>query len=269
VADIGRIVSSDNLRIRWSYVIVLRNTSDRVIQLDRVERAMASDFSEVVGGTPSSTPFRQTLGARSELRFATADNWGWLAEANRAFGGAATLRAVTAYRRFSGTDDRGTPVDVRVRVRLDPSIGVLSKPPTRPESLPAPIRLESHAHLSRVVGLWRGSYRMEASTLDVPIDVTIQANGALEVAENVPVTNRFGRTVEVKAGGLDYSGGRDRGSFSLYEVAGKRMLVGRVSQTDGPAYAVYLEALPTAKGPYAETGWPAAASLLPGPLPRS
>jgi hypothetical protein len=50
VTDIGRIVSEDNQRIRWSYLITLRNTSDRVIQLERMERAAAGSAPESIGG---------------------------------------------------------------------------------------------------------------------------------------------------------------------------------------------------------------------------
>lgn len=241
ITDIGRVVSADNQRVRWSYLITLRNTSDRVIQLERLERAVTSVSSEAVGGTPTSQPFRRTLGARGELRVSTSDNWGWMPGANTTFGGAAILRPITAYRRFSGTDDRGAPIQIQVQVHLDPSVGALAKPPTRPPSLPAPSTLQSAGGLTALVGVWRGSYRYDNTLLDVPIEATILADGTVQLAENEPVTNRFGRTVQVKDGGLDYSGGRERGTLTLHETAGRRMLVGRVSPIEGQPYAVYLE----------------------------
>jgi hypothetical protein len=268
VSDIGRIVSSDNQRIRWSYLITLRNTSDRVIQLERVEQAMVGDYADFVGGAPTTQPFRRTLGARSDLRIPMSDSWGWVGASSPTFGGAALLRGTTAFRRFSGTDDRGTSIEIPVQVRLDPSVGVLAKPPTRPQSLPAPTTLESTADLARLVGLWRGSYRDDGSLLDVPIEVMILTDGTFQVAENEPVTNRFSRTVQVKDGGLDYSGGRDRGTLTLHESAAKRMLVGRVSQRDGQPYAIYLEAQPPAS---AASGPPTAPPRLrpETPVPTS
>lgn len=249
VSDIGRVLSSDNQRIRWSYLITLRNTSDRVIQLERAERATITRHSEVVGGTPTSQPFGRTLGARSELRIPTADNWGWLPGANTAFGGAATLDSITAFRRFTGADDRGAPIDIQVRVRLDPSVGLLARPPTPPRSLPPPKTLEA-SDFATLVGVWRGSYRLDGTLLDVPIEVTILADGTFQIAENEPVTNRFRRTVQVKDGGLDLSGDRDRGTLTLHEIGSRRMLAGRVSQPGGQPgttsstleYAIYLEA---------------------------
>jgi hypothetical protein len=129
-----------------------------------------------------------------------------------------------------------------VRVRLDPSVGLLDKPLTSPQHLPSPTRLESASDLARVVGSWRGSYGQDGTPFDVPIEVTILANGDFVVAENEPVTNRLSRRVQVKDGALDYSGGRDRGTLTFYESAGKRMLVGSVSVPDIPSYTIYLEA---------------------------
>jgi hypothetical protein len=243
-------VSSDNQRIRWSYLIVLRNTGDRPIQIERMERAIQSDYGDSVGGTPTTVPFRRTLGARSELHVSTSDSWGWLPQSNTSFGGAATLRPITAFRAFSGADDRGTPVQVRVRLGLDRSTGRLAQPPAMPKSLPPPRPLESDGELATLVGTWRGSYRLDNAVLDVPFELTILADGACQVAENDPVTNRFRRAVRVKDGGLEYSGERERGTLRLHEGNGRRMLAGRIAQIDGPPYTIYLEARnPTAAAP--------------------
>jgi hypothetical protein len=243
VSDIGRVVSADNQRIRWSFLITLRNTSDRVIQLEHVTRALTSDYSDTIGGAPAPQPFRRTLGARSELRVPAAENWGWLATTGTPqFGGAATLRGITAFRTFSGTDDGGAPVQVQVRLRLDRSTGRLAQPATMPKGLPAAKPLASDRDLTGVAGVWRGSYRMENTLLDVPFELKILENGTCEVAENDPVTNRYRRTVRVKDGGVEYSGDRERGTLTLHEAGGRRALAGRISQVDGPPYAIYLEA---------------------------
>ncbi|MGH7359864.1 MAG: hypothetical protein ACREJR_13715 [Candidatus Rokuibacteriota bacterium] len=206
-----------------------------------MERAMTGDAPEMVGGSAVS-PFRRTLGARAELRVPAWDSWGWLARSNTTFGGAATLRPMIAFRSFSGTDDRGAPVQIPVRVRLDPSVGRLARPATMPARLPAPTTIDSDRGLASLAGVWRGSYRVDESLLDVPFELTIVADGTCQVAENDPVTNRFRRVVRVKDGGLEYSGDRERGILTLHETEGRRMLVGRVNQTDGPPYVFYLEA---------------------------
>ena len=254
VSDIGRVVSADNQRIRWSYLITLRNTSDRVIQLERVTRALTSDYADTVGGAPAPTPFRRTLGARSELRVPATENWGWLStRSTPQFGGAQTLRGITSLRDFSGADDRGTPVQVRVRVRLDRSTGQLAQPVTMPKSLPAPKPLDSDRDLATVAGVWRGSYRMDNTLLDVPFELKILENGTCEVAENDPVTNRYRRAVRVKDRGLEYSGDRERGTLMLHEAGGRRALAGRISQIDGPPYDIYLEAQGAASAALAGT----------------
>jgi hypothetical protein len=243
VSDIGRVVSADNQRIRWSYLITLRNTSDRVIQLEHITRSLTSDYSDAVGGTPTSQPFRRTLGAQSELRVPAADNWGWLATTSSPqFGGSANLRGITAFRTFSGTDDRGAPVQIQVRLRLDRSTGRLARPATIPKSLAAAKPLASDRDLTAVAGVWRGSYRVDNTLLDVPFELKILEDGTCEVAENDPVTNRYRRAVRVKDGGVEYSGDRERGTLTLHESGGRRMLSGRISQIDGPPYAIYLEA---------------------------
>jgi hypothetical protein len=246
VSDIGRILSADNQRIRWSYVITLRNIGERPARFEHLERAITTSGLDSIGGTPTSRTYWQTLAAGAELRYAAVDTWGWLpgTGGNTTFGGATTLRSVTAYRRFVGTDDRSAPIEVLVSVRLDPTIGRLSRPPTPPANMPPATTLRSSEDLTRVAGSWRGSYRYENTLLDVPIQATVLADGSTTVAENDPVTHRFNRRVLVKDGGLEYLGGQDRGSFTFHELRDRRVLVGRVSPSDGGRYRVYLEAQP-------------------------
>jgi hypothetical protein len=152
------------------------------------------------------------------------------------------LHPITVYRTFVGTDDRSALVRVQVRLRLDPSAGVLARPLVAPSSMPAPSVLSSADGLASLVGLWRGSYRVDDTLLDVPFTATVVADGTVSLAENEPVTNRFSRKVQVKDGGLEYSGDRERGILRLYELTGRRMLLGRVTPIEGRSYAVYLEA---------------------------
>jgi hypothetical protein len=250
VSDIGRLVSSENQRIRWSYLITLRNSSDRAFQLERVERALTAQSPEMVGGSPTSTPFWRTLGARSELRVPTSDSWGWASTANSAFGGAATLKPVLVFRRFSGKEDKGAPIDILVRVRLDSSVGQLARPPRPPAVLPPSKSLEG-ASMASLVGRWRGSYRQDGTLIDVPLSVTVRPDGTFEFSENEPPTNSFDRPFQVKNGQLEYTGSRGRATLTLHDGGSKRMLVGHLVDTDvrlglsgapEARYAIYLEA---------------------------
>ncbi len=70
VSDIGRVVSSDNQRVRWSYVITLRNTGDQPTQLtgprdgraysDAVTTAVVESSREF-SGTRATPPAAGTL----------------------------------------------------------------------------------------------------------------------------------------------------------------------------------------------------------------
>jgi hypothetical protein len=242
VSDIGRIVSANNQTIRWSYLITLRNTGDRPIQLERVERAVITTSTEAVGGMPTSRAFRRTLAAGSELQYSAADSWGWMNSSSR---GVESLRAITAYRRFSGTDDRGQPVEIPVSVRLDPSVGQLARPAIPSRNLP-PTKAVALGDMSTLVGLWRGSYRYVDTLLDVPITVTIGADGKFQVSENAPVTNHYTRTVRVKNGGLDYSGQGEHGTLTVYDLGPMRALVGEITEPGGrpgsdARLTIYLE----------------------------
>src|SRR5262249_48718524 len=143
--------------------------------------------------------------------------------------GSETLRAVTAYRRFIGKDDAGMPIDISVRLQLDPSIGRLVKPLTPPSNLPAVSTL-GPGDMASLVGSWRGSSRCDNPLLDVPTMVTISADGTLRIADNDPVTDHYTRTVRVKDGKLDYSGRGEHGTLTLYGLGADRMLLGQVTQ---------------------------------------
>jgi hypothetical protein len=134
------------------------------------------------------------------------------------------------------------PVEVEVRFPLDPSLGRLASPLPRPLRFPAATRLDTAGDLIRVVGLWRGSYRMDHPFFEVPVEVVILADGTFHVGVNDPVTDQFSRTVLVRDGALEYSGSGDRGILTFHESAGPRMLSGRVSPRRGRGYDVYLEA---------------------------
>jgi hypothetical protein len=251
VLDIGQIASVDGQRIRWSYAIVLRNTGDTKIEIERLERGVISrGTTETIGGTPVSQPLRRTLRARSEVRVPVSDDWGWAGglTSRTTFGGTAALAPITVTRRFLGTDEKGNAVGFTVRVNLDRGIGYVSKPLTGPEQLPPSKTLQASESAS-LAGKWRGSYRGDKGVFNIPLEVTISPDGTFQAGENDPVTNRFDGTLRIQDGGVQYSQRRDSGRLTFYEAGGKRMLAGRVS---GPrddetfSYAVYLETEATA-----------------------
>ena len=77
--------------------------------------------------------------------------------------------------------------------------------------------------------------------------MTVSPDGTVQIGENDPVTNRFGGTLRIQDGRMQYSQRRDSGGLALHEGGGKRMLVGRVSgpRDDGStfSYSVYVEGL--------------------------
>lgn len=240
VSDVTRVLSADTQAIRRNYVISLRNTTDRVIQLEQVDTTVAKDSGEVIE-SHGTRPFRRTLGPGSSLRIPMTDDWDWTGWRDSP-ATLLTLNPMTVLRRFSGTNDRGMPVEVEVRFPLDPSLGRRATPLPRPLRFPAATRLDTAGDVVRVVGLWRGSYRLDHPFFEVPVEVAILADGTFHVGVNDPVTEHFRRTILVRDGALEYSGSGDRGTLTFYESAGPRMLSGRVSLKRGRGYDVYLEA---------------------------
>jgi hypothetical protein len=251
VADIGQIVSVDSQRIRWSYVIILRNTGDMKVEIERLERSLVDRRAGTfIGAATASQPLRRTLRARSEVRVPVSDDWGWtLGTTSRTtFGGTADLPPITVIRRLLGTDEKSNAVDISVRVNLDRGVGRLSKPLAPPEQLPSSKPLQT-SDLASLAGKWRGSYRGDRAIFNIPLEVTVSPDGTFQAGENDPVTNRFNGTLRIQDGGVQYSQRRDTGTLTFYEAGGKRMLVGRVSgpRDDGTfSYAVYLETEATA-----------------------
>lgn len=244
VTDIGQVTSLDGMRMRWSYVVVLKETTGITIQFDRIERDVSG------GGGLTSAPFRRTLAANSELRAPFWDSWGWVGESveRRRFGGAAILPTMTVRRRFVGTDAQGKAVTVVVRLHLDRSLGKRSTRPPTIGPLPPERRLED-SDLARLAGDWRGSYRvrMGSEDFDIPLEATVRADGSVEFGEHDPVTNRFRGTLSIRDGRLaSASRGNDSGTLTFHEGGGRRVLFGTVS---GPreggwtfSYTIRLEA---------------------------
>ena len=252
IRDIGRLVSLDGQRMRWSFAILLREATGSTIQFERVERGSYAPGMEIIGGTAESRPFVRTLTPNSEMSYPVPESWGWdRSHATRhAFGGAGTISPLTVEYRFAGKDSAGGAVTVLARIRLDRSVGraVTPRPTTGP--LP-PMKNLDAADLPSLAGAWAGSYRADRGDFDVPIEVVIRPDGSFEVGENDPVTNRFRATVRIRDGKLAYTHGSDSGDLTLYEGDGKRVLSGHVS---GPRKSA-VGAPPTQSGYIVRIEW--------------
>ena len=230
IVDIGQLASADNQRMRWSYVIVLRETSGSAVLFERVERSVRTTI-EMVGGSPESYPFARTLAVHGELRYATSDSWGWTRESGRGFGGAATIPTLTVEHRFIGRTSGGQPVAVTARIHLDRSVGKIVTPtPSTSGPLPPRRVLKDSSDLATLAGRWRGSVRTDGREFDVPVEFTLEPDGTLRVALNDPVTERFRAAMSVRDGGLAYAGTNGvSGPFALHEQDGRRILAGYVT----------------------------------------
>jgi hypothetical protein len=249
VTDVGQVVSQDNQRFLWSYAVMLRETAGRVVRFEQMVRS-SQGSSEQIGGSPQTVPFARTLPANGELRVYFTDSWGWT-EHSVVFGGASALRTLRVERRLVGRDDAGNRVVVAVRIDLNRSVGRLGRP-TPVSTPPPPERRLGPDDLPVLVGLWRGAYRPAPATFDIPLEVAIHGDGSVQGGEYDPVVNRFSGTARLADGRLDLSLGGDRGTLTLHEAAGQRVLVGDLagsrSNPDGGTrivrYSVRLERVP-------------------------
>jgi len=206
----------------------------------------------MTGGNPVTASFGRWLLANGEVRVYFTDNWGWMAHNPMTFGGATVLPTVRVERRLVGHDDADAAVVVPVRVDLNRSVGRLTRPTPVSDPVPPERRLWSY-ELSVVVGVWRGAYRPGQGTFDIPLELMIRENGAVKGGEYDPVVHRFSGTARVADGRLDLSLGQDRGTLTLHEADGKRVLSGDFAgPRSNPAggtrivrYPVRLEVVPT------------------------
>jgi hypothetical protein len=250
VTDIGQLASPDNQRFLWSYAVVLRETGGRTVRFEQVVHSMWTP-GEMTGGNPVTAPFDRRLPAGGDLRVHFTDNWGWISHHPVMFGGATVLPTVRVERRLLGRDGSGSAVSLPVRVDLSRGVGRLARP--TPVSAPVPPeRILGPFDLPALAGLWRGAYRPGQSVFDIPLELTVRENGTVQGGEYDPVVNRFSGTARVSEGRLDVSLGRDRGTLTLHEGDGKRVLAGDMagsrSYPDGSTrvvrYPVRLEAVP-------------------------
>jgi hypothetical protein len=181
VTDIGQLLSDSGQHMRWSYTIVLKETTGSTVEFERLERGSYTKGIEQIGGTPVSRPFRRTLPSNGELRYSTWETWGWDTRggSSRAFGGAATIHPLTIEYRFIGKAGVDRSVGVLVRLQLDRSFGKVVTPLPTKGPLP-PASVVAAGDLTPFAGSWRGSYRADQGEFDIPLQVVIAPNGSFE-----------------------------------------------------------------------------------------
>ena len=229
VVNVGRVDSSSGSRSRWSYTIVLRETSGTAVQFERVVRSSHTGASTIlVGGAPRTDVFNRRLPAGGELRYHAWDSWGWNSSAGPQFGGISRLGGLTVERRFIGKDARGDSVTITVRVMLDRSFGQLSRRSILPD-MPLPSsRMLEPGELQKLAGRWEGYY--EVADFRVPLEAVVSQDGSADIGENDPVTNRFRAVLSVRDGRVWFAA-RETGTLTLHEGDGKRVLVSCLGRT--------------------------------------
>ncbi len=234
IVDMGQLASSNGQRLRWSYVIVLRETAGSAVQFERLERGSRVEGMELTSGGISARSFSQTLPARGELRVPTVDSWGWSAQAGNPFGGTASLQPIAVEYRFFGRTGQES-VTIPVRIRLHRGVGKVVRPVLSTTAALPPSKMMTTGDLAGLAGQWRGALRADGDVFDVPIECTFEPDGTVRIAMNDPVTDRFRAAVSVRDGGLAYAGNRDTGSFTLHEREKDRILAGYVTgPREGP-----------------------------------
>jgi len=122
VADVRQTLAPDRSTIRWSYVIVLKETAGVGIRFETLEVGSPDERVEKVSRTET---FQYRIDPNAELRvprfyeifFVPGQGPSFDESVPGGRGGGTVLY------QFRGKDDTGKAVRVDVRVRLDPSLG--------------------------------------------------------------------------------------------------------------------------------------------------
>jgi hypothetical protein len=224
VVDVGRVHSTDGTRTRWSYVMVLKNTSGGPIQFERIDRGTRGQ-ALVVGGI-DAIDFHYRLEPGRELRYNMTQNWGWPQSVGTRFGGMQQLGALTVETRFIGKDAQGQAVVVPVSVVLDRGFGRASRQPLRPEPPDLPIKALKIEDLDGLAGRWEGYARIEAFV--VPLEALVLPDGAAELRENDPVTYWSRGQLAIREGKVWFAG-RESAELAHHQDRKRRMLVGHLT----------------------------------------
>jgi hypothetical protein len=121
-SDIRQTSEDSGHRLRWDYVLTLRNTSSTAITFEKVVRNVITPSGDVFGGMASEALTRRLdVGAEWRTVNNSYSHGCPQCDVNRA---AEMLRkGITRILEFTGHDDQGQPVTVTVRIPLNSSVG--------------------------------------------------------------------------------------------------------------------------------------------------
>jgi hypothetical protein len=123
VIDARQRMAENGARMRWEYVVLLRNRGLTVITFERMELGSRSVGPSDIWGGIESQPFTRRLEPNRELRVSRSDSWGCprcgLSELPRVFA-EGFIRTIT----FTGRDALGARVKVDVQIGLNSGVGV-------------------------------------------------------------------------------------------------------------------------------------------------
>jgi hypothetical protein len=122
IADVRQALAPDGKAIRWSYVIVLKETTGVGIQLEMLD---VGSQREHVEGVSRTEKFDHRIAPHGQLRVPRFYEIFFVPGAGPSFGQAEPggREGGTVLYRFRGKDDMGKATRIDVRVRLDPTIG--------------------------------------------------------------------------------------------------------------------------------------------------
>lgn len=123
IVDIRQALEENGSRMRWTFSIVLKNTSDTGIGFARVEiGSQAGGTVDSISGGMGTEPFAQRLEPGGELRIRQSESWGCpqcpQAHLHRLF-----ADGIIVYYTMVGRNDGGGGVRVPIAIRLNNSVG--------------------------------------------------------------------------------------------------------------------------------------------------
>lgn len=153
IVGIRTDISDDQRQIRWSFTVILRETSRHAIQFESIETSTQTRGhpDSLMAGTEKQ-PFRVRLAPHGEYRFNTNYSLTFTPAAGGGFGELpGGRRGVTVLYRLMGRDEAGQNVTVAIPVWLYPGAGTQVRAPTAappavtptvPPPAPEPARAE-------------------------------------------------------------------------------------------------------------------------------
>jgi hypothetical protein len=128
-SDIRQTSEDGGRRLRWDYVLTLRNTSSTAIMFEKVVRNIFTPSGNVEGGMSSETLVHRLEGG-TEWRIANNSYSHGCPQCDPSSAAEVLRRGVTRVLEFTGRDDQGRSVTVTVRIPLNSGVGAKTDMPT-------------------------------------------------------------------------------------------------------------------------------------------